>query len=335
MGVARPGEPARPPRGELGRVTAKRLGEQRLRELREHGLAAGATRRRLPRGEPDRLLEPPARIVATDVHLERRRQPAQERPAQLPVARHVPADEARDFPATAHPRGLQPSRKGLGQVAGDFDEARGRTVREGVRVAVGKDDDVAGREVELRAALHGCRAAPVREQVVDHDMLASAPEMRRHGARRGGTEPPRRGELRVEKRAARGGALDHNRAVTANLTPQYHDAEERFKAGDGPRGEARGAPRDDRAPPEAQGHGEDARRPAQAALQARGRGRAARARRTRAPGRGRPREARGRRPVGPPRPAERRASRRFSRRSRTRTPRSATTRSRRARRCPG
>src|SRR5215472_16271803 len=96
----------------------------------------------------NRVFEPISGAIGTDVYFEDRRKSAEDRPAEVWVARHVSAHEARFWSAAAGAQGTQVTR---------FDLFVDPVVGEGplctpvaahvVSIPMGKDHDVSGFEV--------------------------------------------------------------------------------------------------------------------------------------------------------------------------------------------
>ena len=144
--IARAGQPA----GLLGRqfrdVAPERFDEEQFGELRQHGLSAGARGIGLLDRETNGILQPLPRRAVSDIDFEDGWKSRQKHPAQLRIAGHVPTDELRDFASAARASELEALGEDAVQIALLVHGLDLGAVAHNVRVAMGKDDDVAGSE---------------------------------------------------------------------------------------------------------------------------------------------------------------------------------------------
>ena len=200
--VFQAGEPSRLLLRQGLDVVTQRLDEEQLGQFCQHRLRAGPARADLVRGELERALHPVGGAATPSIEAQHRRQDAGKEIAFEALATEEAAHNARGLAAAAM---TDHQKSAIHRRAHDLSCRYRRQVEmasQNVRMIVGKDDDLAGLDID-RLEMRDLRAQPALDYVVVENEVIDAVEQRAAILRdKLGADAPRCSELGVKKYTA-------------------------------------------------------------------------------------------------------------------------------------
>src|SRR5262245_30980164 len=114
----------------------------------------------------DRAFQPLSGSIPTNIDLDHGRQAVQKQPRGMALAPEIAADEARRLASTVDSKGAESTGEEAAKGGAAVDQPRRSSVRDGVRVPVRKDGDIAHRQGNLRRVVQPDKRLSLHDQMV-------------------------------------------------------------------------------------------------------------------------------------------------------------------------